>query len=266
MLSKLGNGQENPKTVFATFRRVDLRLTAALLVNLAALASWRYLAPESGDGISNWYRQYIPSDSRVLARGHSVTGTLSVIEHRLGSDRWIRVLRCDHSILGGLWLEDPDSDLDAAQLESIYTAFHLQEAVRLVERPWDTDDPAKEHESPSALIIGAGVGIAVNGLERHGIRSTLVEIDPLVYRYARDHFGLMRPSGGVVLQDARVFLRSTDLRFEYIVHDVFTGGTMPLQLLTDETFHDIRERLSPGGIAVVVSLAPHLLGALTIGL
>lgn len=62
----------------------------------------------------------------ILDRRDSATGYLSVIE----SARYkFRVMRCDHSLLGGEWLED---DARAVK-EPIYGVFAMLEAVRLVE-------------------------------------------------------------------------------------------------------------------------------------
>ena len=69
---------------------------------------------------------------------------ISVIEN---SEKGYRVLKCDHSLLGGLWtgvkrrelsLEGVTGDelsfRSVDEAESVYSAFHLQEAVRLVQR------------------------------------------------------------------------------------------------------------------------------------
>ena len=63
---------------------------------------------------------------KVLARQDSVTGYISVVEN---TKEGFRVLRCDHSLLGGIWLPK-DGD---AVAESIYGVFSMLEAVRLIE-------------------------------------------------------------------------------------------------------------------------------------
>jgi hypothetical protein len=70
---------------------------------------------------------------RVLARTDSVTGVVVVAENLIDKFRY---LRCDHSLLGGMWIAGSRSPLNNHGLgDSIYTAFVLQEAIRLVERP-----------------------------------------------------------------------------------------------------------------------------------
>lgn len=51
-----------------------------------------------------------------------------------------RVLKCDHSLLGGLWTgikrkQGATEEEAVDQADSVYSAFLLQEAIRLVERP-----------------------------------------------------------------------------------------------------------------------------------
>lgn len=75
----------------------------------------------------------------LLDRQQSITGYVSVLENR--NDGY-RVMRCDHSLLGGEWIEDRGDRI----AEPIYGVFAMLEAVRLVERTnGDTlrDDEAK---------------------------------------------------------------------------------------------------------------------------
>ena len=85
----------------------------------------------------------LPPEYTYLARQESVTGMITVVEN---SAAGYRVLKCDHSLLGGLWtgikkreLEEQlfTKDLDLRSVdeaESVYTAFYLQEAAHLIER------------------------------------------------------------------------------------------------------------------------------------
>jgi hypothetical protein len=73
----------------------------------------------------------------LLDRWESVTGYVSVLE----SDRnGFRVMRCDHSLLGGEWYKLPKVIVG----EPVYAVFAMLEAVRLVEVPESVpDDQAK---------------------------------------------------------------------------------------------------------------------------
>ena len=73
---------------------------------------------------------------------------------------------------------------------------------------------------------GLGIGTAPSALVRHGIDTTVVEIDPLVTRLARQYFKL-DPAVDVRDEDALPFVDravNQEQTYSYIIHDVFTGG------------------------------------------
>lgn len=65
----------------------------------------------------------------LLARQDSVTGYISVLENL--EDNY-RVMRCDHSLLGGQWT-GPASNYHPTVKDPVYAVFTMLEAVRLVE-------------------------------------------------------------------------------------------------------------------------------------
>ena len=73
----------------------------------------------------------------LLAKCDSVTGTIVVGEY---VERGFRFLRADHSILGGRWIGKMTQGAPIG--ESIYGAFTLQEAIRMVERDQKAGDNA----------------------------------------------------------------------------------------------------------------------------
>jgi hypothetical protein len=106
---------------------------------------------------------------RILSSLPSITGVV-VVGEILPSDTWVpgtpekhptsmRYLRASHSILGGVWIGDKvwtrangAPMLDAAGTpigDSIYTAFALQEAVRLI----DTTNRAVQSGQEKALVM-----------------------------------------------------------------------------------------------------------------
>lgn len=88
----------------------------------------------------------------------------------------------------------------------------------------------------------------------HGITTTIVEIDPVVYNYAVEYFAL--PSYHTpVIEDAVSYaarVAKTSQKFDYIVHDVFTGGAEPVDLFTLEFLQDLHMLLKPGGVIALV--------------
>jgi hypothetical protein len=63
----------------------------------------------------------------ILARQESLTGYISIIE---SPEKGFRIMRCDHSLLGGEWLAKTKTSMLP---EPIYGVFVMLEAVRLVE-------------------------------------------------------------------------------------------------------------------------------------
>jgi hypothetical protein len=84
-------------------------------------------------------------------------------------------------------------------------------------------------------------------LEKQGVQSDVVEIDPEVIRLARTHFGF-RETGKVFVEDARTLIRRLETRYDFIVHDAFTGGAVPEHLLSLEVLERLKQLLLPGGV------------------
>ena len=67
----------------------------------------------------------------LLERRDSLTGYISVVEDHVNE---YRVLRCDHSLLGGEWLVNKQRAAQGQiKRETIYSVFTMLESVRLVE-------------------------------------------------------------------------------------------------------------------------------------
>ncbi|KAL8635183.1 MAG: hypothetical protein Q9228_007303, partial [Teloschistes exilis] len=115
----------------------------------------------------------------LVARQESVTGYISVLDNVKDG---FRVMRCDHSLLGGEWHPPPGKK--SGLREPVYAIFVMLEAVRLVESavgpPAAVDDKGQEN----ALVIGLGIGTTPSALIAHGISTTILEIDPVVHDFA----------------------------------------------------------------------------------
>lgn len=93
-----------------------------------------------------------------------------------------------------------------------------------------------------------------------------MEIDPAVYHYAREYFDLAK-THAVFLEDARAWTRNlaaeieresdTDVRvlkqFDYVVHDCFSGGSVPQHIFTLEFWNDLKSVMTSSGVLAVVS-------------
>ncbi|OAX44008.1 hypothetical protein K503DRAFT_578418 [Rhizopogon vinicolor AM-OR11-026] len=211
---------------------------------------------------------------RILNSTRSKTGVvvvgeiLSPVDGNSASLHSLRYLRVSHSLLGGVWIGSEVATLDNAPPltdsegtplgDSIYSAFVLQEAARLV----NSTALGEKGDGNHALIIGLGAGISANAFARHGMETTILEIDPAVYDAARQYFGLLDPgSNNVFLQDARGWVRrrramveaedASTVKYETVVHDCFSGGGVPEHLFSIEFWNDLKTILSPEGVVAV---------------
>lgn len=198
----------------------------------------------------------------LLARHESLTGYLSVIENHV--DNAFRLLRCDHSLLGGEWLVTPEAHRKGQRKpETIFAVFVLLEAVRLIEPAATSPLPPKPDSQKSALVIGLGIGTAPNALIAHGINTTIVELDPVVHYYATRYFSLS-PNHTAVITNAVSYVADTAVSnpasFDHIIHDVFTGGAEPVALFTTHFIRGLHTLLTPDG-----TIAINYAGDLSLG-
>lgn len=168
----------------------------------------------------------LPEHLEVVERAHSPYGLLEVIDNTASG---IRMMRADHSIIGGRFSDGT----------GLFSYLHVIEALRYV-RP----------EATRMLQIGLGTGALSTVMKQRRIASDVVELDPDVVRLAKKHFDYV-PSGQVFIEDARTFLNRAQRQYDLVVHDTFTGGTNPSYLLSLEVFRQIKRLLQPGGVLVV---------------
>jgi spermidine synthase len=90
---------------------------------------------------------------------------------------------------------------------------------------------------------------------KHGIDTTIVELDPVVYKFATQYFNL--PANHIAaIEDATKFVKraqSKAQQYDYIVHDVFTGGAEPAELFTVEFLEGLNALLKDDGVIAIVS-------------
>ncbi|KAK3807121.1 MAG: hypothetical protein JOS17DRAFT_766966 [Linnemannia elongata] len=176
----------------------------------------------------------VNSNYTILARNESVTGWISVVDENTSrrNDLHIRVMRAGHSLIGGMYAETGDS---------IFGSFYIPEAVRLIK------NREKGHQE-AVLQIGLGVGIASGSLIQHGLLVDVVEIDPAVVDYATEYFDWPAPHEKFI-QDGRQFIKNApEGKYDYVIHDVFTGGGVPPSLFSLEALHDIQRIMRPDGV------------------
>lgn len=207
----------------------------------------------------------------ILERKDSLTGYLSIVE---SSERGFRVMRCDHSLLGGEWLT---ATTKTNHTEPIYGIFVMLEAIRLIEVP----NPVPDNEAKALVVYalllqfprdllllyikymrlifkknrGLGIGTTPLALHTHGINTTIVEIDPVVHEFAVKYFSFPAEINAKLVDAisyASTLVQEGVEKFDYIVHDVFTGGAEPVELFTVEFIGDLKSLLKPNGVVAIV--------------
>ncbi|KAL8769379.1 MAG: hypothetical protein Q9209_004606 [Squamulea sp. 1 TL-2023] len=126
----------------------------------------------------------------------------------------------------------------------------MLEAVRLVQT--NAEMPEGDDGQQSALVIGLGIGTTPSALIAHGINTTVVEIDPTVHDFATRYFRLP-PNHTAVIDDAVVFVEQNKHQraYDYIIHDVFTGGAEPIDLFTMEFMEGVKGMLTKDGVIAI---------------
>jgi hypothetical protein len=106
------------------------------------------------------------------------------------------------------------------------------------------------------LIVSSGLGIGTSpaAFINHGINTTIVELDPVVHEFATKYFDLPG-NHTVAIEDAVGFVDTESVAqpkaYDYIVHDVFTGGAEPTALFTLEFLQGLDKMLKADGVVAI---------------
>jgi spermidine synthase len=187
----------------------------------------------------------------VLVGLHLLHGERSVKDYRVLSDveshyGWVRVI--DQPVERVRWLLSDSSVIGAESLDTGNGLLSYQHIVGLL--------PRFLPNAHNALLIGLGSGHLVGVLDRQGVKTDAIEIDPEVARVARKYFGF-KPTGDLIIGDARYQVSQLKKQYDMIIHDCFTGGTEPIHLLSLEMLHSLKSLLSKDGV-----LALNMIGYL----
>ena len=99
----------------------------------------------------------------------------------------------------------------------------------------------------------------------HGISTSIVEIDPAVYDAAVKYFGLaVTDSETVSIMEARSWIvqKGKELAdtvaeaehelFDYVIHDCFSGGSVPGHMFTKPFWEELSKIVKREGVVAVV--------------
>jgi len=114
----------------------------------------------------------------------------------------------------------------------------------------------EETDFENALIIGLGGGTVARDLRPYFSAIDVVEIDPKMLSVAKEFFAFndSLPELNTIIADGRKYLKTTEKTYDVVILDAFSGANPVPHLYTKESFEDIKNILSPGGIVVVNTL------------
>ncbi len=206
--------------VLALVRRLGrsrYRLTALVPPIALAAAFWRPMPEGAPPQIRGF---------RLVATYPSYYGTVKVVE-----DRRVRYLLIDGMC------HNAQSKAGGVSVLPYVAVFGVLPAI----------DPAGKE----LLLIGLGAGDMVRLLGAAGIRTTAVEIDPVVAQAAFRHFGLRPDELTLEIDDGRNVLRRQKGRYDFLIVDAFAGGSPATHLFTREAFREMKAAMRPSGIAAI---------------
>ncbi|KAJ3131095.1 hypothetical protein HK100_006806 [Physocladia obscura] len=203
-------------------------LTAAILTLIPQFSRFRVAGPTL-------------SNQSILEKVYSSTGYISVVEDP-NIHGGIRVLRCDHSIIGGIFLAENYHG------DSVYSSFYNLAFVTGFQR-----STFSSKQNYKVLNVGLGIGIAAKTLLSSHSNSHIdvVDLDPEVLRFAVKHFSFPNVSSQTTFHaaDGRKFLEDADDNvYDYVLHDVFTNGGVANNLVSFEALSHIRRVLVDDGV------------------
>ena len=109
-------------------------------------------------------------------------------------------------------------------------------------------------QAPSRVaILGNAAGTVARAYGHYfpATQIEAVEIDPELARIGRRYFEMRAPHLTVHDEDARPWLRNAPGDYDVIVLDAYRQPYIPFYLATREFFELVRDRLAPGGVAIV---------------
>ncbi len=247
-----------------------------LLVVLASVPLVRSLSRRSDSGSARWLQvccagtlvllaealvvnAYVQLRS-VVALSRNFYGVLAVVPSDSEDPEWRAYVLRHGSVMHGFQFRDPAKQL----LPTAYYAPSSGLGLAILNHP-------RRQSGATPMRIG-GVGLGIGTIAAYGRPGDYVrfyEINPEVLRLAHEteYFSYLRTSAArveVILGDARLSMereleQGGSQQFDVLVLDAFSGGAIPLHLLTEEAFRIYLEHLrNPGGILALHISNEHI--------
>ncbi len=144
---------------------------------------------------------------------------------------------------------------------AIHSKYTSDPNTVLVGGPWDYFAVApyfnpdyQPSEMRSLCMIGSAAGTVSKEFTRiYGPSTKIdnVEIDPEIVQIGQRYFDMNEANVVNHAQDGRFFLRNSSDKYDLIGVDAYRQPYIPFQLTTREFFQEVRDHLTPRGVAVL---------------
>jgi spermidine synthase len=106
------------------------------------------------------------------------------------------------------------------------------------------DDPK------NVLILGLGAGTTARSFSAVYPNATIdgVEIDPLVVEIGKKYFQMDDSNLNTVISDGRLFVKTTENKYDVIIIDVYRDVYIPCHMVTVEFFKELESILNENGV------------------
>jgi len=115
-------------------------------------------------------------------------------------------------------------------------------------------------KAKTVLVLGAGLGSAINVMDRLGYKPafTLVDNDKVVLQWALEKLGERAGDNIIpVCDDARAFIQQNERSYDLIIIDVFSGRVVPDFVTRAAFLEHCKRGTSAGGSIVMNYIVNH---------
>ncbi len=232
------------------FRGYGSTAGMALIAAVAMLALWKWPMRQAAAALVMCAMiALLPSE---VHRGQAQRSYFGVYRVMLSEDGKFNLLNHGTTLHGAQRIRDEQGNSVADTTPGTYyhPASPMAKSIGLIR-----DKLAERGTKGRYGIVGLGAG-SLTCYAKEGETWRFFEIDPVVVDIAKSpqftYVANCLPDLDIVLGDARLTLaKEPDQSFDLIIVDAFSSDAVPVHLMTKEALELYRDKLRPGGVAVL---------------
>lgn len=234
-------------------------ITGTFLMGFFIIPNWGLTVPTVITGLlcGTVSMVLLLSKGKMMAASYLVVMLFSLLSMRQEKTRSaIKVLYHSEGLMGQLMVADMkynevyDRTFFVNRMGQTYIDMHTGKS-KWSYPDYITSVASKLPEDAEVLLLGLGGGTIANQLSRNlNLKVTAVDLDARIPMIATDFFA-MDKNVKVVIDDARHYIESCDLKYDMIIFDLYKGEVIPAQALTIECFIQTKELLEEGGFLTI---------------